>query len=347
MSEKILHIGSCDKFLPPFIEFIKEHFDFDGHQFYLTPGMASGELKNLTNIVHGRKGKLNRIKEYWHLIMPMHKSKKIILHGLFNWHIVVMLFFMPWLLKKCYWVIWGGDLYVYQLGERNYKWKLQEFFRRTVIKNMGYLVTGTSGDVDLTRTWYGAKGEHISCFNYPSNIYKNYEIKPKVHEIINIQVGNSADPTNQHFEIFNQLERFKDQNIKVFAVLSYGNQEYAKQVIAEGEKRFGNKFIGITEMMPFQAYLEFLSSIDIAIFNHKRQQAFGNAIILLGLGKKIYLNPASTLNSVFAEFGIQIFNSQEVELTFLDDATKQNNIQKVKCHFSKNSLIESLKRWVV
>lgn len=30
---KILHIGGCDKSLPPFIELIKENFDFDQHEF--------------------------------------------------------------------------------------------------------------------------------------------------------------------------------------------------------------------------------------------------------------------------------------------------------------------------
>ena len=48
--------------------------------------------------------------------------------------------------------------------------------------------------------------------------------------------------------------------------------------------------------MPFNQYLEFLGKIDIAIFNHRRQQGFGNAITLLGLGKKVYLNSVSTLN---------------------------------------------------
>ncbi len=347
MSKEILHIAGCDKFIPPFIEFLKEHFDFDRHQFYLTEGMAANELIPHKNIKLGRAGIVNRLKEYLWLIIRMQQSEKIILHSLFNRHMIVMLFLMPWMLKKCYWVMWGGDLYVYQLGERNRKWKLREFFRRPVIKNMGYLVNGTPGDVDLARQWYGAKGEHICCFNYPSNIYKHYEIEPKVNETINIQVGNSADPANQHLEIFNQLERFKDQNIKIFVVLSYGNQDYAEKVIDQGKKIFGEKVIAITDMMPFDKYLDFLASIDIAIFNHKRQQAFGNTITLLGLGKKVFLNKESTLNRVFDDFGIQVFDSQYIELSPLDKLAKKSNVQKVQHHFSKQSLVKSLKEWVI
>ena len=138
---------------------------------------------------------------------------------------------MPWVLPKSYWIMWGGDLYVYQLGERSWRWRVNEFFRRRVLENIGHLVTGTPGDAYLAREWYGAKGDHIRCFNYPSNVYKHYEIKPIVHETINIQVGDSADPTNQHLELFDHLGRFKNIDIKVYVVLSYGDPAYAKKVI--------------------------------------------------------------------------------------------------------------------
>lgn len=42
----------------------------------------------------------------------------------------------------------------------------------------------------------------------------------------------------------------------------------------------------IVDFMDFNEYINFLSTIDIAIFNHKRQQGMGNIITLLGMGKK-------------------------------------------------------------
>lgn len=346
MSQKILHIAGCSRLIPPFIEFIREHFDFNKHQFYLTGGMAEKELKLYPNVKLGKKGKANRIKEYLQLIIPMHQSKKIILHGLFNWHIVVMLFFMPWLLKKCYWVIWGGDLYVYKLGKKNWKCKVKEFFRRSVIKNIGFLVSGTTGDVELAREWYGAQGEHIKCFIYPSNIYKEYEVPQKQHTDINILVGNSADPSNNHLEVFDKLEAFKYQDIKIYTPLTYGDQVYAQSIISQGKQRFGDRFEALTEHMLFNQYLEFLGKIDIAIFNHRRQQAIGNAIALLGLGKKVYLDPVSTLNGVFKEFEITVFDVNDVNTDLLDIQTAQENIRKVKIAFSKESLVNSLAKWI-
>lgn len=342
MSKKILHIAGCDKFIPPFIEFVKEHFDFEQHQFYLTKGMADHELKPHPNVKLGKPGIANRIKEYLQLIIPMHQAEKIILHGLFNWHIVVMLFFMPWLLKKCYWVMWGGDLYVYQLGERNWKWQLREFFRRPVIRNIGHLVTYIKGDYELAQQWYGAKGSYHECFMYTSNLYKDYQVPEKHHTSINILVGNSADPSNNHFGMLETLEAFKDQDIKIYAPLSYGNPEHAQQVITEGQKQFGEKFIPLTEMMPFQEYLEFLGLIDIAIFNHKRQQAMGNTITLLGLGKKVYMRSDVTQWQFFKEHGIDVFDIEAFNLTDLEVEKVQHNRQYIKDYFSEKNYQQQL-----
>src|SRR5690606_38136182 len=143
-----------------------------------------------------------------------------VLHGLFNPKILLILFLMPWQLKKCYWVMWGGDLYVYQFGEKNWKWRVREFLRRPVIKNMGHLVTYIPGDVELARQWYGAKGEYHECLMYLSNVVDPDIIQAaqaglEEHKGQNILVGNSADPINNHIEALEKLLPYKDENIKI------------------------------------------------------------------------------------------------------------------------------------
>jgi len=346
MNKKILHIASCDKFIPPFIDFLKDNFAFDTHEFLLLGGMAQEQLKKDSNVFLVKKGKFSLLKYYIKCALKMHKSKKIILHGLFDRRLVLILFFMPWLLKKCYWVMWGGDLYSYKLARRDWKWHVRECFRRSVIKNMGFLVNGTGGDVDLAREWYGAKGKHIKCFNYPSNIYKEYNTPKKTKFCINIMVGNSADPSNNHLEVFDKLEAFKEKNIKIYTPLTYGNSEYSRFIIDQGKQRFGEKFVALTDHMPFSQYLVFLGDIDIAVFNHRRQQALGNTITLLGLGKKVYLNSASTLNGVFEEFAIEVFDVSVMTIDLIENQTAENNTKNVKAVFSKESLINSLANWI-
>lgn len=341
MTQKILHLGSCDKFIPPFIEFIKDNFDFNDHLFLLTNSNSENELINHSNVKLSSKGKLSKVKHYALVIKKMKQADKIILHSLFDIKIVQILFFSPWLLKKCYWVMWGGDLYSYQLGKRNKSWYKNEFFRRPVIKNMGHLVTYIKGDVDLASKWYGAKGEYHECLMYLSNTYKTLDVPNTQSDEINIQIGNSADPSNNHIEIFDKLLPFKDKNIRIYAPLSYGDKAYAKEVVSKGKDLFGDKFIALTNFMPFEQYLKFLGSIDIAIFNHKRQQAMGNTITLLGLGKTVFIRSDTTQWQFFKDKNIKVYDS--IKLDSIDKKEHLDNISKVKEYFSEETLKKQLK----
>lgn len=348
MSKRILHIAPCDKFIPPFIGFIKNNFSFEQHEFLLLSGMGEANLAKAKNIYLAKRAVKDRFKYYFRTTIKMQQADKIILHGLFDIKLVLILFFTPWLLKKCYWVVWGGDLYVYQFGERNWKWKIKEFFRRPVIKNMGNLVTYIEGDIELARKWYGAKGQYRECIMYLSNVYKELGIPESISEITNIQVGNSADPSNNHIEALEKLLPYKDDDICIYVPLSYGDQIHAKKVITQGKKWFGDKFIPLTDFMPFEEYLRFLGSIDIAIFNHKRQQAMGNAITLLGLGKKVYMRSDVTQWDFFQELGIKVSDITQIESSLYESCKQPalSNLLKVKSYFSRENLLNQLKAFM-
>lgn len=340
MSAKVLHIGSCNNFIIPFIEFVRDELnnDFIEHKFLLTGKTTLSQLLNQSNIKIASSSKIGQIQHYINLAIEMNKADKIILHNLFNWRVYCLLFLMPWLYHKTYWIIWGADLYTYQLGKHNKFWHIKEFIRRPVIKNMGHLVTYIPGDVDLARKWYGAKGEYHECLMYLSNTYKALDAPSIESDTINIQIGNSADSSNNHFEILDKLLPFKNQNIKIYAPLSYGDQAHAKKVIATGKELFGEKFIALTEYIPFEQYLQFLGSIDIAIFNHKRQQAMGNTITLLGLGKTVFIRSDTTQWQFFKDKNIEVYDS--IKLDSIDKKEHLDNIIKVKEYFSEETLIK-------
>ena len=286
---------------------------------------------------------MKKISAFFSLIKNSYSADKIILHGLFDPKIIVLLFIQPWLLKKCYWLIWGGDLYSYQLATRDRRWKIKEFFRRPVIKHIGHLVTYIDGDIELARQWYGAKGQYHECLMYPSNVYREYPIAGNTDKNINIQIGNSADPSNNHLDVLERLLPFRDQDIAIFAPLSYGSPEYARTVIEAGTTMFGEKFFPMTDFMPFDKYLAFLGKIDIAIFNHKRQQAMGNTITLLGLGKKVYLRNDVTPWAMLESNETTAYNIAEISLAPIDAITREKNKSSIKKNFSETKLIYQLK----
>ena len=346
---KVLHVCSLDKFIPPFIDFVEEHFDdfATRHVFFIAANHRLYNYKIRENTINCGNGYINQIVYLPRIALAMILADKIVLHNLFNPYKVILLTLMPWLLKKCYWVMWGGDLYVYQIGERKWKWKLSEFFRRPVIRNIGYLVTGTPGDVELARRWYDARGQHIRCFNYPSNVFEPAAyLEVKHHSGTKILVGNSADPSNNHKEVLDKLKPYKGNDIKIFCPLSYGNQEYAAKVIDYGKSIFGEKFVPMTDFLERDKYLQFLQEIDVAIFNHKRQQAMGNILMLLGYGKKVFIRKESTLMGLFNSNGIAIFDSDIINIDKLSQQLAESNRKIILDCFSEESLVKSLQEWI-
>lgn len=332
---EILHcIDAEPKFMQSFIDFVKDHFNYSQHKFIIREHFSDMSIDIDDKTVFLPKS-YSKIKRLLIFMYHMNKSEKIILHGLFHSDILFMLFLQPWLLKKCYWVMWGGDFYFPET---------QSWIKKQVIKKMGHLVTWLEGEYELSQKWYGTKGECHECFMYPSNLYKEYVIKQKTRSSINIQLGNSATKTNNHIDILEKLKKYKDKNIKIFTPLSYGDEEYAKDVILYGKELFGDKFVPLTKFMPFEKYLEFLSEIDIAIFAHKRQQAMGNTITLLGLGKKVYMRSDITPWQLFYSMGVKVFDVRDIQIDVIDQQTKQENQQKIKEYFSEENLKRQLAR---
>lgn len=340
----ILHIIFLDKFIDPFIHFLESNFeDFERHLFFLFGDVAKYPIKKRSNIIFSTEAEIT-VKTYIELSMLMNRAEKIIIHGLWLNRVVQLLTLQPWLLDKCHWVIWGGDLYCYKLAKQDKAWRRKEIFRRFVIKRIGHLITYIEGDVNLARKWYGACGEYHECLMYPSNVYKGQDVIKKTCSTVFIQIGNSADTSGEHFEMLDILKPYKDEDISIYAPLSYGSKEYATKVTVAGNKIFGSKFIAINDFMPFDNYVKYLGAIDIALFNHKRQQAMGNIITLLGLGKKVYLREDITSWQTFSGLGIKLFNIKYVDLKSMKDEEILLNKKNIKQYFSDSLLLNQWKK---
>lgn len=341
---KYLHFFPNEKFTKPYIDFVNNNFDKTDHLFLV---MGSTELVEnsfigYTNVIHLKKN----IAGFAGLISYLYQAKKILLHSLLKNKLIYLLSLQPWLLKKCNWIIWGGDLYRYKSRQKNLKSNIQELFKKHVIKHMGTLITQIEGDYELAQKWYNAKGSYFYSFMYPSNLYKDFKISnyQRDKSAISIQVGNSADPSNNHLEIIHSLERYSDKSIEIICPLSYGDKEYTMKVIEEGTKIFGDKFIPIVDFLPFNDYLNLLAKIDIAIFNHDRQQGMGNIVTLLGLGKKVYIRKNTTPMAFFSKLSIEIHDSSDKRnfnsLFHNANTINYNNIAIIKNVFSERELIK-------
>ncbi len=345
MNKKIVHVIYNDKFIKPFIEFVDNNFESNEHTFLYFGGVSLEEcpLPKVGNIIVINRHE-NKYKKTILLLKYLYKADKIILHSLFNTELVKYLYIFPWFLKKSYWVLWGGDLYYHILSRNTGGYKLHEKRRTKVIRNLKGVICYNQAEYNLVKEWYGTKAKFFQSFFYPSNLFEKLDVPVLKTSTLYIQVGNSADPTNHHIEIFKKLESYKNENIKIIVPLSYGNQENAKKVIKVGKEMFGDKLEPLIDFIPFDKYLVILGKIDIAIFNHNRQQAMGNITTLLGLGKKVYMRNTITPWELFKEVDIKVFDVEQVDLSLLDSEIKNHNIEKVKDYFSKDNLVEQWKK---
>ena len=149
---------------------------------------------------------------------------------------------------------------------------------------------------------------------------------------------------NNHFEIFKELKKFENAIDSIITPLSYGHQlDYKQSVKEEGYKLFGDKFKPIEDFMSLDDYRDLLKSIDIAVFNHWRQEAMGVTLTLLSLGKIVYVNSNTTSFKSLTNRGFKIFDNN---LLFIEGPTIQRDVADNKLllerFYSKEILAKSL-----
>lgn len=352
---KNLHIIRKDKFDEAFIKFINKNFVKEENLFIVIANREKyqNEYINENNVIvyFQKEHKLNlfkmfeSIKRNRFIYKYAKECDKIFWHQIEK-RFILFLFIFRGILKKSYWIIWGGDLYSHLNRKKSLRYKLRYKIEDYVKGNFKGYITHIEGDYKLAQKWYGAKGKYYNCFMYPSNLYKKIELKNIEKKVIYIQIGNSATDSNNHFEILKKLEKYKNNDIKLFCILSYGNNnDKIKKIIEVGKNIFGDKFIPIVDFMKFDEYMEFLSKIDIAIFAHNRQQAVGNITSLLSMKKTVYLKEGVTTYGMLEDSGVKVKSFDKFEnLEKFDDEILEKNKEIIKERFSEKRLVEDWKK---
>lgn len=327
----ILHIFVAEKFVQPFINFANE--ELQGHEHYF--------------FVHNKKNRFKFAPQHNLEVVPKvnifrlwklyRKADKVVLHGLFRHSFLTVLALNYRSLNKCYWLIWGGDLYnKYFDRKKNLSNRFWHVVRGFVVSNMKNFVTYLDDDYKFAKEKYGANGRLIECFFYMSNVFHQIPEKKEMGHSskVNILLGNSATATNRHEDAFQKLLPFKGQ-FTLYAPLSYGNTKYAEKIAQKGKDLFGEDFAALRNFLPLEEYYKILNSIHVAIFNNDRQQGMGNMIQLLGLGKKLFIEAKTPQYALFKKLGIEVYDVNQIDLKEVD---LSENTLKVKAYFSKENL---------
>ena len=339
----IYHFLPKSIYTEQFLDFMCDDINafYDSHLFLILSNNINSRDKYIDN------KNIKNIFNFFSILkvfLCLKKNDRIIIHSYSNPYLYLASVCCCWNLSKIAWVIWGGDLYFYNM-KKKIKYKCYELFRKFSIKRFGYIVTYKS-EYDLAKQYYNVIGKNIN-FLYPMKFFDVPQKQSKIKNELFILVGNSRSMSNEHIEALNILSKFKDKNIRIFVPLSYGDvpEGYVDAVDKVGVELFGIKYVPIKTIMDLKAYQEFLSSIDIMVCNHKRQEAWGNLFTLLRSGKKVFVRKNTATNIDFTSFGLKFSLTDDIidmsfdEFQFLNDDDRLNNQKLLINMFSKGNLI--------
>ena len=194
-----------------------------------------------------------------------------------------------------------GLLHTLRLVKRTFTWPKV----RAVMDRYDYCVPQVKEEYDLFKN-YGLLTHtkyHPGCIGFLEilvDIHAPIELQGK-----DIQIGNSASPSNNHADAFYILRELKLEGRKMIVPLSYGSDLYQKTILNLGYSIFGAQFNPMVDFLPLAQYNKLIQSCGIVVMNHCRQQAVGNLLLSLWRGGRVFMND-TTVYKGFKRMGFNI-----------------------------------------
>ena len=343
MQKKVIHIFDDDKFVDIAIDLVENSPD---QRFINTYIIVSDELPlkyvKYQKVLIFKRCEFNELVEYINL-----NSEYLIFHCLDFFKRSVALKTKSSIVKV--WLLWGFELYsdwmilknsIYDRDTKNIL-NINETFKDKIFnhKNIFKIIKKYFPNQLYRKLYHNDYLDSINTIHYISPIIEsefeiattinpNLKIIPFTYGYLelfineeeekivtegNILIGNSADPSNNHISIFKKLSKLDVSGRKIIVPLSYsGNAEYRDKIISLGYKLFGNNFMPLTSFMPLKEYNKLVFSCEFVFFNHIRQQALGNFIILGYNGAKIFFHPKNPVYKHFKKKGFNLFEIDNI-----------------------------------
>jgi|WetSurSiteA1Bulk_404760.scaffolds.fasta_scaffold01443_4 dTDP-N-acetylfucosamine:lipid II N-acetylfucosaminyltransferase len=348
----IVHIFTqISDYSTEFIRMLTEEFDTSGHVVVFRSKAREKELRGIYNI---KMLYLECRKDFLTHMPPLIRSAdKLIFH---SFPVSRSLFF--WYRYRSYmniavWSVWGQDAYWFRYCKKNLRNLLYELLRSNLIRRLDKVVCPIKNDYEYIRTRYKTRATYVySMYPIPTDFSALRLLRKKGREskTVNIQLGNSANPTNNTLEVIRFLSKYKGAGFRVFCPLSYGDKEYTVKVIEWGRRELGDSFVPMTSFLNRKEYADFIANMDVLIMNHQRQQGLGNIFSYLFLGKKVYIRNDNSAFSFFEEHGIKVFDTQALlsggdidQIIDLNEEVALTNMKKTEELISMEKIIPGWK----
>lgn len=216
--------------------------------------------------------------------------------------------------------------------------------RLNTIQRIDYIViTEHSGpEVEWVRHLYpGCKAKHVvGSFDQNFDIAKSIPMKPVPQKDIPLKIllGNSSDPNGNQIDALHYLRKRVKTDCEVYSFLSYGDPEAKKWIIDYADKHWGGSFHAITDYMDKTSFVNFINEMDVVMMYHNRQQAEGNIMTALTLGKPVFMKTKNPQFDMLKRMGVSpVYDVTQMHAVNLRDAI-------ARAHRDRESTMSAIER---
>jgi hypothetical protein len=279
-------------------------------------------------------------REFNHLVNDTSSYSKVFIH-----------FFTPLLFRwvatnnfrQLGWMIWGADLYnlpflktplyesqtlrnyvrgTFSIQNLLYRAKvkvLQERWKEAAYEKIDHILTWMKSEYDFARQNIPSlKGEHRFFF------YENEVPYHALDQLVvpgdvtnagdrpNYIIGNSSTPELNHVDAISLLQA---QGVKAHLHLpvAYGDLSYREYLKKSLDFYTGGDIHFMEDYLGFEDYVRFLSRADGLIMNNVRPQGYGNILMMMYLGKQIFMNEKNLSTQELDKAGLMWKPIREVQ----------------------------------
>lgn len=267
--------------------------------------------------------------------------------------------------NRLIWSVWGPDLYkndnlrkkrnvfykilrfVYHLLRYKHVYTQNTISRQVAeadlkINKFRAICAGFEGDIVEIKKRYPDVTVFQALYPGESSLHNiipwENEVVNDSHQKVRILLGHCALKFLQHKKWLKKLASEKD-SIELYIPLNYGNKKYADKIEKLAKRLFGTSVICFkTPLTPKDYFIQVLAKVDMAIFDFEIQSAYGNALLLLYLGKKIFYPENSVMYKGLSENGACVFKLEEFDVRSFSNKFNNNNKTEESIEFARKRL---------
>lgn len=176
---------------------------------------------------------------------------------------------------------------------------------------------------------------------------------PAGDEPIKILFGHSGDPTGNQLDGLHYIKNKLKEANDVYTFLSYGDENCRKWTAEYGQREFGNHFHAITNFMTRPEFVDCLNEMDVLMMYHNRQQAEGNIMTSLVLGKPVFIKPENPQYGMLKRMGVKpVYDVHEMHKVDLREAirfaqaNRADTIQRIAAEYSMQTRLKHVKNLI-